>query len=314
MVDGKWGFIDQSGEFVIKPEYVVVYSFSEGFAKVCFGDRTAGLECEFIDQKGNLMDATVYPEGFFSDDFISDGYVPVFYGERGNENLLGLDFMDPAGNFLFGQKKLMNARAFSEGLAAVSPYETGGSLWGYSDTSGTIMIDAKYPAAQPFHDGRAAVKIANSGEVTCQGIRAVDSLWGFIDPTGKSVIPNQYSEVGAFSDGLAKVQGCEDQKWSYVNIQGSVVIPPADYLEAGDFENGYAEVTVENGKTRFGFGIGVIDKNGDFVIPPDNEAIKPFFYAKVVAVQSYDMETNVSKWEWINLETEKVIFTYVEGN
>jgi hypothetical protein len=33
-IDGRWGFIDQGGNFLVKPEYEDLKSFSEGYAPV----------------------------------------------------------------------------------------------------------------------------------------------------------------------------------------------------------------------------------------------------------------------------------------
>lgn len=78
--------------------------------------------------------------------------------------------------------------AFSEKLARVKA----GDKYGFSDTTGNIIIPAQFVEAKDFSDGRAAV---SKNGVT----------WGFIDRTGKMVIPDNYIEVHPFAEELAKV-------------------------------------------------------------------------------------------------------------
>ena len=53
-LDGHWGFIDQSGEFVIEPQFDHAWDFDNGLAMVQVGD-TLG----YIDRSGNF----VWPNG-----------------------------------------------------------------------------------------------------------------------------------------------------------------------------------------------------------------------------------------------------------
>ena len=51
---GKYGFIDQTGSFVINSQFDYAESFSEGLAKVSIGDDTTG-KWGFIDKTGFLV-------------------------------------------------------------------------------------------------------------------------------------------------------------------------------------------------------------------------------------------------------------------
>lgn len=80
----------------------------------------------------------------------------------------------------------LDARAFSEGLAAVQV--AGG--WGYIDRDGRWVIPPRYSAAASFADGRAAV-------------RDERRLWGYVDTTGRVVVPPRFQRASRFVDGRA---------------------------------------------------------------------------------------------------------------
>jgi hypothetical protein len=80
----------------------------------------------------------------------------------------------------------LDARAFSEGLAAVQV--AGG--WGYIDRDGRWVIPPRYSAAAPFAEGRAAVSDERR-------------LWGYVDTTGRVVVPPRFQRTSRFIDGRA---------------------------------------------------------------------------------------------------------------
>ena len=50
LIDGKWGYINQRGEVVIKPQFGDVGDFSEGLAVVQIGDKWG-----YINQAGEIV-------------------------------------------------------------------------------------------------------------------------------------------------------------------------------------------------------------------------------------------------------------------
>jgi len=85
MDDCKWGFVNISGDYVIKPRYYNFRGFSEGLAAVnekrdC-DDVEIDCEYHFIDASGEVV-----IEGPFEDAGVfSEGYAPVWICE-GNHN------------------------------------------------------------------------------------------------------------------------------------------------------------------------------------------------------------------------------------
>ncbi len=67
-IDGKWGFIDLEGGFVVEPRYTAVHAFSEGRAAVqqsCRRRLWIGLKkWGFIDHKGKQIIAPRFDEIF----------------------------------------------------------------------------------------------------------------------------------------------------------------------------------------------------------------------------------------------------------
>lgn len=266
--NGRWGFIDETGTYVIEAKFVMVKPFSEGLAAVVFKEnenayRTVG----YIDQTGRI----VIP--------------PQFSGEGG-----------------------VSERGFSEGLAAVKVYKDRAEKWGYIDKSGKFVIEPQFAGGGPFSEGRAMVGIAEPywtidykwgfidtkgrwiakpqyksvGEFS-EGLAPVlmNDKVGFIDRQGQMAIKPQFDpdgtggcvtkgRVGAsrFSEGLAAVQlrsGGWSKEWGFIDRHGNWVIQPA-FACAAPFSEGLALVGVRENEGEWHY--GYIDKTGAIIIKP----------------------------------------------
>lgn len=98
-----------------------------------------------------------------------------------------------------------NAKDFSEGLARVKQ----NGLYGYIDTSGSLVIPCQFKDALRFIGGMAAVMVGAS--------------WGYINKVGKMLVKPIYKRVLSFSEGLAPVK--KRNKWGYIRTDGEQVIP-----------------------------------------------------------------------------------------
>jgi hypothetical protein len=58
----KWGFIDQKGNLVIRPEYLSVHPFSGGFSIVSKGETHKTSRCGLLDKTGKLVIECVYKD------------------------------------------------------------------------------------------------------------------------------------------------------------------------------------------------------------------------------------------------------------
>jgi len=101
--DGRWGFINKDGRWVIQPQFIGAGGFSDGLAAV-----EAGGLWGFVDRSGNwvVTPFSVEAHGF------TDGVAAVEY--RGTSG-----FIDKAGKWEIGPG-YQQVHAFSDGLAAVS--------------------------------------------------------------------------------------------------------------------------------------------------------------------------------------------------
>jgi hypothetical protein len=272
--NGKWGFIDGSGQLVIPPQWDDATNFSEGLATVWSGGKAAVIDCE-----GHVVIATGY-------DDISPFHEGLASVEKnvgkdkdslwGFINRSGVEVIRPAfedaGNFSEGRAVVMHAGRwiyidkkggqvirqswdeddepgeFSEGLACVAK----NGKYGYIDHTGTYVIKPKYEAAGNFHEGLACVK--------------VQGRWGFINEHDEMVVPARFMAANGFSEGLAAVAtmgismpyGVSYQAWGYIDRTGNMIIAPA-YAAAEEFHEGLAAVTIGNGR---GAKVGYIDRDG----------------------------------------------------
>ena len=187
----------------------------------------------------------------------------------------------------------------------VPPDRTPG-LKGYIDTSGKVVIEARFGMAYDFSEGLAGVLvdkqfgfIDKEGNTAIaprfeevselhQGLARVKAAgkFGYIDRNGKWVVEPRYELAGDFSEGLAVVGAprADDptgtrMAWGYIDTTGAMAIAPQFY-EARDFSNGRAMVRRKGGDVKIVAdayrvtmyreeeAAGYIDKSGNLVIAP----------------------------------------------
>ena len=203
-LNGKWGFIDETGNEVIPCKYDGIWNFYEGLAVVA-------LNCKygFIDKTGKAVIPFKYD---WAGDF-KDGIAKVeLNGKYG--------FIDKTGREVI-PFKFDGIGIFQDGLAKVELNEK----FGFIDKTGREICPIKYDWANNFSDELAVVKLNNK--------------FGYIDTTGREVIPCKYDNTRDFSEGLVGV--ALNHKWGFVDKSGKEVIP-CRYDYAGDFFKGFAQV------------------------------------------------------------------------
>ena len=137
--NGKYGYVDENGIFVIEPKFDRVYfSFDEGLASVYINNK-----CGFIDKNGNFV---IEPKFDDACNF-SEGLAMAWINDK-------CGFIDKNGKFVI-EPKFDEIRDFSEELANVKIDEK----WGYIDKSGKFVIEPKFDYACDFDKGIASVSV-----------------------------------------------------------------------------------------------------------------------------------------------------------
>jgi len=219
-VDGKWGYIDQKGQFVIEPRFLTARDFKQGRAKVevepdrrCYIDRT-GKAAFNIDFKWGIYArefsdglAAVYIEDPNRFECLSSIHQNVREDYDGNRGYISTKFcgrwgfIRQDGTFAV-EPQFIEAFDFSEELAAVriqDPNVQDQRLWryGYIDRTGAMVIREQFGVAWPFSDGLARVQIGSG--------RGIVDRWGYIDRSGNVVISHMLKAGWPFREGLALV-------------------------------------------------------------------------------------------------------------
>ena len=247
--NGKYGYIDDQGKIIIKPQFVWADDFWHGLGTVFICGRYVS-----IDASGTLHPFETPTEGH------------LVVRQTGDK----FGFVDGSEKFRIAPT-FDGALPFSEGFAAVKR----GDKWGFIDRHGDFVIEPQFEGAFYFREGVATaetdsgdVLIGTSGEVIAQGYsflqlinegrvpvtRTRDWKWGYLDLAGNVVIDLIFDEGHSFSEGLAAVE--KNKKWGYVDLDGKIVIP-LQFDWADEFGNGLAPV-------KLGEKTGFIDRSGRF--------------------------------------------------
>lgn len=266
--NGRWGFIDETGKYVIEAKFIMVKPFSEGLAAVVFKEsENAPGKVGYIDQTGHIVIPPRFSgEGGVSERGFSEGLAVV------KVNVDKIDkwgHIDKSGKFVI-EPQFAAAGPFSEGRAMVGIAEPSWSLdykWGFIDTEGRWIATPQYESADQFSEGLAPVLVKDKV--------------GFIDLKGRLVIEPQFEpdgtggcalsgRVGAsrFSEGLAAVQLKRQEwgkEWGFIDRMGNWIIKPA-FACAAPFSEGLAVVGVRDDQGQWLY--GYIDKTGATVIKP----------------------------------------------
>lgn len=264
---GKWGYINRSGEVVIKPQFEWAELFVDGLALVRYparksrskpGELAEGMG--FIDQTGKVVIELDNPLHLNGDSF-SEGLTTysTWDAEKGNR----YGYIDTSGKIQI-KARFYNASPFVDGLAAVC------IEWqkcGFINKAGEFVIDPRFRVTNPFSEGLALAGSVEYGVI------------GFINKSGEMVIEPQFLNSGTrFNEGLAMVN-YPHGKAGYINTEGAIVIP-MQFEMAQPFSDGLAAVRVDS---KWGY----IDKTGKFVIKPQFVGAAPFSEG-LAAVSSFD--------------------------
>lgn len=290
--NGRYGYINEKGDYVIAPELSVARDFAEnGLAPAgAKGDGVeSGLQWGYIDTTGNFV---IEPQFEEAEEFAENGLAAVLFSET---NLWG--YINEKGDLVVEPQFLFASNFTENGLAAVSVRDTDAKrdLYGYINEEGEFVIEPQYSGARDFtENGLAVVKVReDDGE---------DYLYGYINEKGEFAIEPQFSAAKDFAgNGIAAVEiiGWDNwngaysssqgnflymERWGYINEKGEYVIEPQVCDTEGFAENGLSRVQVLNSAMAHIY--GYINEKGDYVIQPQYRIAQDFAWNGLAIVEN----------------------------
>ncbi|WP_347272215.1 WG repeat-containing protein [Paenibacillus sp. N3/727] len=212
-LNGKYGIIDISTNYVVQPVYEMISPFSERRAIVIDGQGF-----KLIDETGTVLTKQAYP--FISN--MQDGRSVFYVTNGGNGGTSRYGYLDSQGNEIISAQ-YEEANDFENGRAVVKIKDNEYALIG---RDGRKLATYPYTYVGPHGDGLLAFKREAAGK------------YGYIDEHGTVVIPPTYTSAFPFHDGRAVVNAAEDYKSNYgvINKQGMFVVKPEynDIRDLGD--------------------------------------------------------------------------------
>jgi hypothetical protein len=188
-----------------KSALLAAQPFDQGYAAV-----TTTTGSGLIDKTGKLKDPAIHCVGF------AEGLFLAFNGSY-DPDKRRLFYLHQDGQRAFSQE-FLDARVFSEGLAAVAPGSGAlsmNSAYGYIDTSGTMVIKPQFfiagnNLAAEFVDGRAVV--------SRHGLFLTGPVDGVIDRSGRWIVAPRYDHISSYSEGLARA--LIHDRWLFLDMDG----------------------------------------------------------------------------------------------
>ncbi len=193
---------------------------------------------------------------------------------------------------------------FSEGLAKIKMNDK----YGFINTKGEIVIEAKYESASNFSEGLAVVGIPDTEKESTQYSKP--QKYGYIDKDGNVVIEPQYEGCSDFKDGKATVKkGIKD---AFIDKTGKQLTDFIYTHGLGSSSNqqmlggGLAVVSASDVGIKTGW-YTIIDTNNDYK-PIVNESFGDVgtLSSGLIAVKQAD-STNKGKYGYIDTKGNLVI-------
>lgn len=233
-LNGKWGFIDKAGQFVIEPLYGYVGDFCEGRVSFTFDPFSRGFNSNcrwgYLDTAGKIVVDPLFEEV----SAYSEGLARVRI-----DRMIGFIAKDGK---LAVEPRFLEARKFDGGLSIVLVE----GKWEpdiESCIGGTKLVDGKWALIDKYANFRGKSRFEEI-EDFMDGFACAkqDNKFGFIDRSGEFVIAPRFDQACSFHDGLARIwikEGC-----GIIDKSGKFVLDPI-YSSIDDFEDGTARASID---------------------------------------------------------------------
>lgn len=245
---GMWGYIDQDGNWAIEPQFSGTRPFND------YGAVAQDAQTSFwgvLNRQGKwIVDAKYYAMG----DMVLGNFVP--YRSSNEEDSWGYIYIKTG--------KRNDVPPTFRGLGGwdsangLGPATQDGTTWGYINGYGQWKIEPQFKAAHRFASNRAAVQFD-------------DGSWGYILPDGTRAFSAAFAEAREFANGWAPVKDQATGLWGCSTVSGAWQVEPK-FRAMGDIFYTSSDVFLpvqdnESGKW------GVLDDAGDWRVMPKFDAI-----------------------------------------
>lgn len=245
---GMWGYIDQDGNWAIEPQFSDTRPFND------YGAVAQDAQTSFwgvLNRQGKwIVDAKYYAMG----DMVLGNFVP--YRSSNEEDSWGYIYIKTG--------KRNDVPPTFRGLGGwdsangLGPATQDGTTWGYINGYGQWKIEPQFKAARRFASNRAAVQFD-------------DGSWGYILPDGTRAFSAAFAEAREFANGWAPVKDQATGLWGCSTVSGAWQVEPK-FRAMGDIFYTSSDVFLpvqdnESGKW------GVLDDAGDWRVMPKFDAI-----------------------------------------
>lgn len=271
--NGKWGYINQNGDVVIKPQYEMAEDFVGNYAAVLLDSVLMSSEFSedgvwhrshwcIINKKGTIQLKDHGP--FYGDISITtDGYAVGCLGHTIGEieclNLINIKdgkrpFPKLDRDIDYDDIKFTTMEDFQRnGMLAYHDVQEG--LWGFLNQDGNF-IKPKYASVYGIQNGIASVQDNESGK------------YYLIDKSGNRTTKQEYESI-VFHLGHNLYSVAIGEKYAFINSKGDVIVKPQfDDLVDGFNDNGliYTKIWV-NEELQYAY----VDTLGNTIIGPYEE-------------------------------------------
>ena len=245
---GMWGYIDQDGNWAIEPQFSDTRPFND------YGAVAQDAQTSFwgvLNRQGKwIVDAKYYAMG----DMVLGNFVP--YRSSNEEDSWGYIYIKTG--------KRNDVPPTFRGLGGwdsangLGPATQDGTTWGYINGYGQWKIEPQFKAARRFASNRAAVQFD-------------DGSWGYILPDGTRAFSATFAEAREFANGWAPVKDQATGLWGCSTVSGAWQVEPK-FRATGDIFYTSTDVFLpvqDNDSGKW----GVLDDAGDWRVMPKFDAI-----------------------------------------
>jgi hypothetical protein len=280
--DGKWGYIDTQGAWVIPPRFSWAGYFTEDGLAVAAIDRNGWDLFGFINKSG---------EWFIKPQFRSLGNFKDGLAVADDPEYVGSGYINKTGEWVI-QPTYGHAGKFDHGLARVQSRYS--NVWKLIDEKGNIV--ASFDSIGEFNEYGTAYWRNGSGEDVDEGL---------IDAKGKIIAKGLAGmDIEGYKEqGLIRIQNWKSGQFGLMDMKGKILLKP-EFRSIGYFgEDNLADVakSVRGENDTWHFKWGVINTKGEFIVKPiADEPVR--FYGNGLGVIIQD-----GKWGVVNIQGQVIV-------